>query len=314
MTTANKQINRPAVRADMPRALVKKSRLTWLLWLIPAAAAALCVWFVYRDFVATGPLITIYFQNAEGLENQNTDIRYRGATVGQVKTVELAPDLRLVKVRARLSDSAKELAKKGSAFWIVRPEVRLGAISGLRTIVSGEYIAVQPGSGERTNVFVGYEKQPIPQEPNALRITLLLPSLGSLQEQSPIFYRGLTVGQVLYYQLAPDAHQVLVHARIAEEYKPLVRMNSAFWNAGGLDFHFGLLKGMQLTAESPKTLISGGIEFATPPELGPPASNDTQFVVHEKPEEKWKSWTPTIALHLSQAAEITNAPMESYLK
>jgi hypothetical protein len=51
-----------------PKAVTTKGRPAWLLWLIPLGVAALCAWFMYRDFVAAGPLITIYFQNVEGLE------------------------------------------------------------------------------------------------------------------------------------------------------------------------------------------------------------------------------------------------------
>jgi paraquat-inducible protein B len=300
----------------LPTALVTKSRLTWLLWLIPAAAAGLCVWFLYHDFISTGPLITIYFKDAEGLEDQDVDLRYRGATVGEVKSVVLMPGAGSVKVRARLTGPAANLARLGSVFWIVRPEVRVGAISGLRTIISGDYIAVQPGAGPRTNVFTGADKQPISDEPRALQITLLTPDLGSLQEQSPIFYRGVQVGEVLYYQLAPDGRQVAVHARISEQYAPLVRLDSKFWNAGGLDFHLGLFKGMQISAESPRTLVSGGIEFATPPDLQAQATNGTVFPLNEKPEDKWKSWSPTIALQLPREAMASNAPsaVESYLK
>src|SRR5580700_9805164 len=89
----------------LPAATVQRSSLNWWLWLIPLGAAALCVWFLYRDFVSAGPLITIYFQDAEGLEEGNTQVTYRGAMVGQVKGVSLAPDTQRVKVSARLKGS-----------------------------------------------------------------------------------------------------------------------------------------------------------------------------------------------------------------
>jgi paraquat-inducible protein B len=292
----------------LPKAIVKKRRAAWLLWLVPLAAAALCVWFVYRDFVAVGPAITIYFQNAEGLEEGNTQVNFRGAEVGRVKKLDLTPDHRYVKVKVRLVGSAKNLARAGSSFWIVRPEVKLGAISGLRTIISGEYIAVQPGGGSRTNTFFGAEKPPIAEEPRALNIALLAPGLGSLREQSSIFYRGVQVGEVLEYQLGPDGREVVIRARIRPEYAPLVRLNSKFWNAGGINFKFSLFHGASISAESAETLISGGIEFATPPELEPPANNGTTFFLYDKPEETWKKWSPGIKLNLPQQAPERAAP------
>src|SRR5947207_6580191 len=97
---------------SLPKAKIQKARPAWLLWFIPLGAAALCAWFVFRDFVATGPAITIYFENAEGVEEGNTDLKYRGAQMGRVKSLELTPDRQRVKVKVRLAGSAKNLARE----------------------------------------------------------------------------------------------------------------------------------------------------------------------------------------------------------
>jgi paraquat-inducible protein B len=288
----------------LPKAKTTKSRIAWLFWVIPLAAACLCGWFVFRDFVATGPTVTIYFHNVEGLEEGNTPVRFRGAQVGQVKTLHLAPDQKAVAVKVRLIGSAKSLARAGSVFWIVRPEVKLGGISGLRTIISGEYVTVEPGSGAQTNVFVAADTAPVPEQPGSLHILLLAANLSSLRDQSPIFYRGVQVGEVIKYQLGADGKEVIVQARIRPEYAPLVRDNSVFWNAGGIDFAFSLLRGLRLSAESPETLLGGGIEFATPPDYKAAATDGTPFTLHDKPEDAWKQWSPAIKLQLpGQAPE-----------
>lgn len=289
-------------RSALPKAKIKKARRAWWLWGVPLGALALCAWFVYRDFIATGPTITIHFQDAGGLEENNTMIRYLGATIGQVKSLKLAKDNGSVEVKARLTSSGGQLAHSGTVFWIVRPEVKIGAISGLRTIISGEYIAVRPGGGARTNQFTGAEAEPIAEEPGALHLTILLPELGSLQEQSAIYYRGIKVGEVLKYQLGSDGKEVKLQARVQKEYAPLVRVNSKFWNAGGIDFHFGLFKGAEISAGSAKTLLSGGVAFATPTELGEPATDGAIFRLYDKPEDAWKSWNPAINLQLPDQA------------
>ncbi len=268
----------------------------------------MCAWFAYRDFVSTGPTITIYFENADGLEEKNTQLKFRGANVGQVNGIALMKDNQRVKVTAQLSGSARNLARDGSVFWIVRPELKVGAISGLRTIISGEYIAVKPGTGPPTNSFAGADKEPVNEQPGALQISLTASRLGSLQEQTPVYYRGIQVGEVLYYQLGADGREVVIHACVWEEYAPLVRMESKFWNAGELSLHAGLFRGIDISADSPKTLISGGIEFATPPDAQSPATNGTSFVINEAPEDKWKTWSPTaVSLHLPEQASPSNA-------
>jgi len=280
----------------LPKAKMGKSRFNWFLWFIPMAAALLCAWYVCQDIIFVGPTITIYFQNAEGLQEQNSLVQYRGVKIGEIETLKLTQDRQQVGVKVQLDTSAASIAQKGSVFWIVRPELKLGAVSGLRTIVLGNYIAVQPGHGARTNIFIGVENEPI--EPiQALDILLLAAKLDSLQPQSPVFYRGVKVGEVLDCRLSDDARKVLVQARIDQNYAPLVRMNSKFWNAGGIDFHLGLFSGAKLTAESAQTLISGGIAFATPPDFKEVATNGTVFSLNEKSDAEWEKWSPAIPLH-----------------
>ncbi len=292
----------------LPKARVTKPRPAWLLWLVPVGAAALCVWFIYRDFVAAGPLITILFRDAEGLEAGNTAVNYRGAQVGVVKDLALTKNDEYVKVKVRLVSSAKNLARSGSVFWIVRPELKVGTISGLRTIISGEYVTVQPGNGAPTNSFKGADEPPIPEQPNSLHLHLITTELGSLREQSPLIYRGIEVGQVQRYQLSANGADVIVEVLIRGEYAPLVRQNTKFWNAGGLDFKFGLLHGAEITAESPATLLTGGIEFATPPESAPAAAEGALFELYSKPAKEWKEWRPSVKLNLPNRAPETTRP------
>jgi len=294
----------------LPKAKIAKSRFNWLLWLIPVAAALLCAWYAGHDIVFAGPTITIYFQNADGLQEQNSFIQYRGINIGEIKTLKLAEDRQRVTVKVQLDNFAAGIARQGSVFWIVRPELKLGSVSGLRTIVSGDYITVQPGSGTRTNLFIGAEKEPI--EPvKALDIRLLSQKLDSLQSQSPVFYRGIQVGEVLDCRLSDDAREVVSHARIEEEYAPLVRMNSIFWNAGGINFHIGLFSGANISAESAQTLISGGVGFATPPDFQNAATNNTVFILNEKSKDEWEKWSPAILLHSVPAAMINKASLRN---
>jgi paraquat-inducible protein B len=101
-----------------------------------------------------------------------------------------------------------------------------------------------------------------------------------------------------------DAREVVIHARIRKQYAPLVRVNSKFWNAGGIDFHFGLFSGANLTAESAQTLVSGGIEFATPPDFQDAVTNGATFTLNEKSEPDWEKWSPVIPLHAVPEAKV----------
>ena len=195
--------------SNLPKAKLRKGRLNWLLWLVPVAALLLCAWYVYSSILSKGPTITIYFDQIEELQADSSPMRYRGAKIGTVTSVELTPDSKRVKVKAQLDGSSANVARQGSIFWIVRPQVSVGAIRGLRTIVSGNYLTVRPGNGPRTNVFDGLEEPPVnAASGNPVDITLLSSDLASVQKNTPIFYRGIQVGEVLDYRLGNDAQAV----------------------------------------------------------------------------------------------------------
>lgn len=292
----------------LPKAKIQKDIFSWFFWALPIAAAILCIWFLLEDFVFAGPTITIYFQNADGLQANNSMLKYRGVDIGEVETLILHDTNQLVKVRAKLQRSAASVARQGSLFWIVRPELKLGAVSGLRTIVSGNYITVQPGSGERTNEFTGVEEAPL-QPVKSITITLLANDLGAIQNQSQVSYRGVQVGEVMDFQLGENARYIVVHARILQAYAPLVRTDSKFWNAGGISAHLGLFSGLNITAESAQTLVSGGIAFATPETYGPPATNGSVFLLNDKEDTAWESWNPIIPLQSVPGATSGKGPV-----
>jgi paraquat-inducible protein B len=295
----------------LPKAKIERSRFRWWLVIIPVAAALLCAWYVCQDVVFVGPSITIYFQDADGLQEQNSLVQYRGVKIGEIESLRLTADRKRVAVKVQLDISARGIAREGSVFWIVRPEIKLGSVSGLRTIVLGNYITVQPGDGAPTNAFIGAEKEPIAPI-KAMDLQLLATKLDSLQPQSPVFYRGIQVGEVLDCRLSGDARAVLIHVRIDEEYAALVRMNSKFWNAGGIDFHLGLFSGAKISAESAQTLVSGGIAFATPPDFQNAATNGAVFILNEKIETEWEKWSPAIPLHAVPAAMTNNASLPDF--
>lgn len=293
---------------SLPKAKIQKDVFTWFFWALPVAAALMCGWFLLHDFVLAGPTVTIYFQDAQGLQEQNSMVKYRGIRIGDVETLSLDENAKNVIVRAKLDHSAGDVARQGAVFWIVRPQLRLGAVSGLQTIVSGSYIEVQPGNGAPTNIFTGVAQAPITPEPGIM-ITLLADDLGALENQSPVYYRGLQVGEVMDFRLADNARYVIVHARIRQEYAALVRTNSEFWNAGGINAHLGLFSGLNISAESAAALVSGGIAFATPENYGGPATNGSVFYISPKEDPAWDNWNPKIKMGAMPGGEAGANPL-----
>jgi paraquat-inducible protein B len=136
---------------------------------------------------------------------------------------------------------------------------------------------------------------------------LQTPLIRSLGPGSPVYYRGLQAGQVQFLALSTDATTVNVHVLIKPEYTPLVRSNTLWWNAGGIDVNWHLLSGLNMTAENLRAVVTGGISFATPNEPGAPAAAGSIFPLYERPEEKWLGWSPRIAI-TNAAASTTPSP------
>jgi paraquat-inducible protein B len=269
-----------------------------VLWVVPLAAAVVAGYLVYHRVQQSGPTITIRFKDGMGLRTGQTPVKYRGVTVGEVAGIELSKDQQYVLVEARLQRSAAALARSGAAFWIVRPEVGLGNITGLGTIVSGPYIGVLPGVGAPESKFEGLESSPVALDRKGLKIVLLAAKLGALKPGSPVYYRGVEVGAVQTCQLSTNANTVDIRVFIEQRYTNLVRTGSKFWNVSGVDIKVGLFRGAEVSVESLRSIVAGGIAFATPtdPKEQQPAVDGMAFRLFDDAKKEWLEWAPELLL------------------
>ena len=283
---------------ELPKARVRPRPKFSFIWLVPLAAAIAAAWLVWAQIRAHGPLITITFVDGSGLQANQTVLKYRGVPVGTVRSVQLAKDLDHVEVEVRLQRTSAGLAKEGSRFWIVRPSVSSGGLHGLETIVSGPYLQGEPGasSGRYQKQFTGDEQAPVEATENGrFELVVTTPQITTLSIGSPVYYRGVEVGSVSYFLLSDDAKQINIHLLIETNFAPLVRTDTKFWNAGGIAFHLKL-SGVNISAENIKSLIIGGIAFATPDNPGPQAQPGTIFPLSSKVEPDWLKWSPAIPI------------------
>ena len=126
-----------------------------------------------------GPLVTISFATAEGLEAGKTRAKTRSVDVGVVESVSLDLDSKGITVRARVDKSAASLLTSDARFWVVRPRIGNGGISGLGTLLSGAYIEHDPGKAPaKGKEFVGLEDVPL-TSPGTPGLALTLYSNGN---------------------------------------------------------------------------------------------------------------------------------------
>ncbi len=260
MTNGGKSDQTPR---GVPEVAVKTRSGFSIVWLVPLVAAAIAGWLAYTTITEKGPEITISFKTAEGLEAGKTKIKYKDVEVGKVDDVDISEDLSQVIVTASMNKGGATHLGKGTSFWVVRPRLGAGGISGLGTLVSGAYIGSDPVDGKLVTKFVGLEVPPIIQSGVAGTEYLLRANrLGSVGRGSPILYRGINVGEVTGYDLAADNSEVVFHVFVRDPHHKLVTTETRFWNASGLDVSMGA-DGFAVEMESLQSLLTGGIAFGT---------------------------------------------------
>lgn len=259
-----------------------------LVWLIPLLCLFLSGFYAYRHYRELGRPITIRFDEADGIMPDKTKIKYLGVVVGGVTGVAIDAEKGQVAISARLDRSVEALARKGTVFVIVRPEVGFRGVAGLTTIFSGSSIDLRPGKGEPAAEFKGYGdmKNLIREEPG-LTVNLTASRVSSLQAGDQVSYRGVKVGAVTEAGLARTGQSVFIRVKIEPQYEKLVRTNSKFWEASGVHAKLGLLGG-NISVDSLQAFLKGGIAFATPGDPGGQARPGAAYVLSPKAEADWE--------------------------
>jgi len=278
--------------------IIKKMHWPYpVVWIVPLLAAV-AAGFYFRDYLLNrGPQITLTFNDGSGLKEGETKVMHRGVQIGEVTAIELSQDHASVLVHVRLQRSQDAFARQGAFFWIVRPEISYGGISGLNTVLSGPFIDSTPGNGAPVTEFTGLPKPPAALG-QGLRIVLHSTRLQHVQPESLVYYRGIQVGIVQSIGLNQDADGVDLHVFIQHRYETLVRANSQFWIVNGIDVKAGLLSGVEMKVDSLRAIISGGVTFNSPDDkLGQPVSDGAEFALYDEPKKEWLNWAPKI--HLS---------------
>ena len=253
-----------------------------IVWLVPLVVLAVAAWLIWTTLAEKGPVITISFQTAEGIEAGKTRIRYKNIEIGRVETLRFGEDFSHVVLTVQMAHGMDGFLRRGTRFWVVKPQLGLRGVSGLSTLISGAYIEIEPGEGAPQSHFVGLENPPVVRAETAgRRVTLVSENLGSLDVGSPLYYRGILAGEVLGHELGSDDKSVLIYAFVKAPFDQLVRGNTRFWNVSGIDVAVGS-EGVRVRTESLRSVIFGGIAFETPetPEPAPDDLSDIIFTLY----------------------------------
>jgi paraquat-inducible protein B len=270
---------------DIPEAVAAPKR-QWspqLVWLIPIVAVLVGGWLAVTAILQRGPTATISFKTAESLEAGKTKIKYKDVDIGEVTGIALTEDRSRIIVTAQFVKEAASFLVDGTNFWVVRPQIGAGGISGLGTLFSGAYIGVDPGSSsEPRREFTGLETAPVvTMDQPGRQFVLRSADLASLDAGTPVYFRRAKVGQVIAANLNPDGTGATVKVFVAAPYDKFVTPETRFWHASGIDITLNA-SGIQVDTQSLGSIILGGIAFQTRPDspVLPPAEANAVFTLH----------------------------------
>src|SRR5450830_1566177 len=240
----------PSQQLPEPKRARQRNWLPSLVWLIPIVAAVVGLTLVAKILIERGPVITISFSSAEGLEAGKTKVKYKDVDIGLVQSITLSRDRSHVLTTVQLTKEAESFTADDTRFWVVRPRV---AASGI--------------SEETKKEFAGLEQPPIiTRDTSGKQFVLHAADLGSVDIGSPVFYRRIKVGQVAAYDLDQDGKGVTLRIFVNAPYDKFVGINSRFWHASGFDMQINA-SGFKLHTQSLATVVLGGIAFKSMDEL-----------------------------------------------
>ncbi|WP_027389584.1 intermembrane transport protein PqiB [Chrysiogenes arsenatis] len=269
----------------------KRSTLS-IVWIIPILAAIIAIGIAVQSHLSKGPTVTIIFQAAAGIEAGKTFVKYKDINIGHVKSIRLSEDYQKIEVTAQIDKHAAGLMVEGTRFWVVQPRITMSGISGIGTLLSGNYIGVEPGKSEQEqHVFVALDTPPvIPDDQLGSAFTLQTDNLGSLGVGTPLYYRQLNVGQVTGYGIDDDGKTITIQIFVHAPYDRFVWDDTRFWHASGVDISLDA-GGLAVKTQSLLSLFMGGIAFEEPigTPRGEPAATASTFTLHD---DRLKAFKP----------------------
>lgn len=238
-----------------------------IVWFVPFIALIFGLWLAVKIISEQGTFITIKFDNGAGIVPKKTQVRYKGLVAGLVESVQPSGDLQHVIARVEISKTFSNYLTEKTLFWLVSADISLQGVSGLDTLISGSYINILPDSDKQASSqynFIALNEAPqLDMSTPGLHLTLQTKVLGSISENSPITFKQIPIGYVTGYHYVEQKQAVDINVFIEQEYAHLVKENSLFWNASGVQLTASITSGIKVNTNSLASLIGGGIAVDT---------------------------------------------------
>ncbi|WP_420068321.1 MlaD family protein [Actinobacillus pleuropneumoniae] len=289
-------------------AKVRQPRKISPFWLLPIVAFVIGGLLFFQILKEQGEMITIRFNEGDGITAGKTVIRYQGLQIGQVKKVYFVEDLKKVEVQAEVNPEAKAVLREQTKFWLVKPSASIAGVSGLDALVSGNYITLLPGEGKTANEFIAEEEPPtVSVTDGDLLIRLISDDLGSITVGASVYFRKVPVGSIADYRFTADQKKVEIDVVIDKKYANLVKQDSHFWNISGINANIGL-SGVSVNVDSIASVVQGAVAFDSPEE-SVVADQGQKFTLYESLKSAQRGKPINITLPIMPNLKVNETPV-----
>ncbi len=230
----------PTARVELPPQMSRKPKSGWgvlfstRIWILTALCVLVALVLTLSAFRAQGPTILVRFQEGHGLKPGDS-LRFHGIEVGRIVSVTLNSQFETRKdpleVTIVLEPRAAGLAREGARFWIERPRLGLGRVSGVETAFGAKFVGVLPGPAGNPpqTQFDGLETPPNLADSPGMEIVIAFRDGHGLAVGDTVRFRGNTVGEVVALDWETNLNGLRVKARLLDGALPLARSGSQFW-------------------------------------------------------------------------------------
>ena len=239
--------------------------------------------------------ITIVFDDVEGLQENFSQLTYKGVNVGKVTNVKLN-EKQQVEVKAMIYDDFASFAKTGTVYFLKKPRISLQEVANAGSTIMAVNIGVIKSDNQTVQTrFDGLVNQPSVETSHfgtVFKVEDITAS--SVNVDAPVYYKNVQIGKVSKIDLSEDGSKVIVDCLIYDKYKKLIRKNSEFYDISGFEMKFSIFSGSKVESNTFTSLLKGGLVVVTPYEYGEIANPKDKFTLVKTLREDWKSISPSI--------------------
>ena len=205
------------------------------------------------------------------------NVIHKDIVIGTLRKFQLSKDNQDVEFEIVIANKYKNLVNDSSNFYI-QGAMEMGAsfkgvylnIGSITSMVNGGIVLKTDNANAvltRKNFklydsFKAYQNSTYTKDGGKF-FTLISDKLDSVQDNSPVLFKGIKVGKVVSYTLNKNTNKINIKIYIKKEYSDQINQSTNFYNMSGVEVKASL-DGIKISTGSLESIVTGGIAFKTP--------------------------------------------------